>query len=113
MAFMLKDLEALVEESVRFLAAPASDIPQLVAWGAHRQGVFARLQQGEFELRHDEQESAVKLLKHLRELDASLIVRLEKELTGLEQEICATNKMRQLLKTHAGSSAPVLLQRVA
>ena len=113
MALMLNDIEALVEERVRFLAAPASDIPQLVAWGARRQAFFARLQQGEFELQHDKQDSAVKLLKHLRELDANLIVRLEKELTVLEQEICATNKMRQLLKTHAGSSAPVLLQRVA
>jgi hypothetical protein len=113
MAFMLKDLEALVEECVRFLAAPAADIPQLLLWGARRQAVFARLQNEELELQRDEQRDAVKLLEQLRELDASLIVSLEKELTVLEQEICATNKMRQLLKTHAASSVPVLLQRVA
>jgi hypothetical protein len=113
MACMLKDLEALVEESVRFLAAPAADIPQLLSWGARRQAVFARLQNEELELQRDEQRDAVKLLEQLRELDASLIVRLEKELNVLEQEIYATNKMRQLLKTHAVSNAPILLQRVA
>ena len=113
MAVLLTDIKVLIEESHQFLAAPCSDIPQLLSWGARRQAVFARLQNEKLELQRDEQQAAVKLLEQLRELDVSLIVRLEKELTVLEQEICATNKMRQLLKTHAGSSAPVLLQRVA
>ena len=113
MAVMLKDLEALVQESLQFASASASDIPVLLSWGARRQAIFARLQNAEFELQSGEEESAVKLIRQILESDAVIIGRLEKELGVLEQEIIATNKMRQLLKSQSVNNAPVLLQRVA
>lgn len=113
MAVMLKDLEALVQESTQFVSASASDIPQLLTWGARREAIFARLQNADFELQRGEEQSAVKLIRQILELDTAIIARLEKELGVLEQEIIATNKMRQLLKTQTVSNTPVLLQRVA
>jgi hypothetical protein len=113
MAFMLTDLEALVQESIQFVSASASDIPQLLTWGARREAIFAGLQNADFELQRDEEESAVKLIRQIIKLDTAIIVRLEKELGVLEQEIITTNKMRQLLKTQAVNNTPVLLQRIA
>ena len=115
MSVLLKDLEALSDETLSFATATASasDISQLLAWGARREAIFARLQNADLELQPTEEESATKLIRQILELDVTIIARLKNELRVLENEIIATNKMRQLLKTQAGSSAPVLLQRVA
>jgi hypothetical protein len=113
MAVTLKDFEALAEESLQFASALTSDIPVLLSWGVRRQAIFARLQNAEFQLQSGEEEGAVKLIRQILEADAVIIARLEKELGVLEQEIIATNKMRQLLKSQSVNSAPVLLQRVA
>ena len=113
MAVTLKDLEALVQESMQFVSAAAAEIPQLLAWGARREAIFARLRNTKFELRHGEEPLAVKLIRQILELDTAIIARLEKELGVLEQEIIATNKMRQFLNTQSVNTTSVLLQRVA
>ena len=113
MTLMLKDLEALVEESANFVGVSASDLSQLLSWGARREAIFARLQSAEFELQRGEEQSAVKLIRQILELDSAIIARLKKQLGVLEQEIIATNKMRRLLKSQSVNNTPGLLQRVA
>lgn len=113
MTLMLKDLEALVEESANFIGVSASDLSQLLTWGARREAIFARLQNAEFELQCGEEQGAVKLIRQILELDNAIIARLEKQLGVLEQEIIATNKIRRLLNTQSVNSTPALLRRVA
>ena len=113
MALMLKDLEALLEENVRFASASTSEIPELLSWGARREAIFERLRNADFELHQSEEARAVKLIRELLELDAAIIARLEKQLGVLEQEIIAANKMRQLLNAQSVRNPAVLLHGVA
>jgi hypothetical protein len=113
MALMLKDLEALLEESNQFASASSSEISELLSWGAWREAIFERLRKADFELHRSEESRAIELIRKILELDAAIIARLEKQLGVLEQEIIGTNKMRQLLHVQSVRKSAVLLNSVA
>lgn len=113
MTLTIEDLEGLVQEGFQFAAASVSDVPELLSWAARREAIFESLRNRGLQCLKLEQPRAVQLLRQLLKLDAAIIAKLEKELGAVEQEITATNKMKQLLNAQAVPSRPVLLQCVA
>ncbi len=109
----LHDLQDLVEENRKLLAAPELDIDWLQRWSAHRETIFARFKGADFHLPRGEETVAANLVKEILEADTIIIARFKQQLTLLEEKISATQKIRRILNANAGGGSPVLLRRVA
>jgi Flagellar protein FliT len=113
MSRILYDLEILLDESLRMLVAPDCDMDRLRAWGRRREALFARLQDQDAELPGPERAAAAGLIEEILRVDATVIARLKRELTVLEQKITAANKIQRALVCDRESHSPVLLRRIA
>jgi hypothetical protein len=107
------DLQKLLEENSKLLSAPDLGIEELQRWSARREAIFARFKETKFHLLYGEKTAAANLLKKILEADAVILARFKQQLAFLEEKISATQKIRRILNTNAGTSSPALLQRVA
>jgi hypothetical protein len=113
MPSVLHDLQELLEENRKLLAAPELDMAWLQRWSTHRETIFARFEGTDFHLPGNEETIAAKLVKEIIEADAIVVARFKQQLTLLEQKIIATQKIRRILNANAGAGSPALLRRVA
>lgn len=113
MRSVLQDLQELVDENKKLLAATELDMEWLQRWSRQRERIFARFKSADFSLPYSDGTTAANLIKEILEADAIIIARFKRELVILEQKITATQNIGRLLKTNAGSNSPALLRRVA
>lgn len=113
MLSVMHDLEELLEENKKLLAAPELDVAWLQRWSAHRETIFARFKGTDFCLPRHEETIAANLVKEILEADAIVVARFKRELTLLEQKITDTQKVRRILNDNAVAGSPALLRRVA
>lgn len=113
MQSVLHDLQELVEENKRLLSAPELDMDGLQKWSARRETIFARFKDANFHLLRGEETLAANLVKDILEADAIILARFKQQLILLEEKISATQKIRRILNTNAGTGSPALLRRVA
>ncbi len=113
MQSFLHDLQELVAENKKLLAATELDLEWLQRWSTRRETIFARFKGTDFNLPQSEEARAAHLVKEILEADAMIIARFKQQLTVLEQKITTTQKIRRILDAHAGAGSPVLLRRVA
>ncbi len=113
MPSVLHDLQELLDENKKLLAAPELDMDWVQRWSAHRETIFARFKGKDFHLPRGEETIAAHLVKEILEADAILIARFKQQLTILEQKIGATQKIRRILNANAGVGSPALLRRIA
>ncbi len=113
MQSVLHDLQELVEENKRLLSAPELDMDWLQKWSARREAIFARFKETDVRLLCGEETLAGSLVKEVLEADAIILARFKQQLILLEQKIGATQNIRRILNTNAGTGSPALLRRVA
>jgi hypothetical protein len=113
MPSVVHDLQELLEENQKLLAAPELDMAGLQRWSAHRETIFARFKGGDSCLSRHEETIAANLVKKILEADAIVVARFKQQLALLEQRIIATQKIRRILNDNATASSPALLRRVA
>ncbi len=95
----------------REIFACADGQPRIQDWLARREAAFGQLSRVSSQLTATEKTVAVDLIEAIRQLDASIIAKLQERLNDLSDDLAAARKLKGFLGASGTARPPALLRR--
>jgi hypothetical protein len=108
----IQEIQSLLTASRDLLGAEEFDVHRLKAWGAERNAIFCRLNEGDTVLESADTAIIASQIHELLDLDGKICARVIENRRGLGEQIAAVRKIRQALSPTT-SHAPQFLERLA